>query len=291
MSQDLKHDKRGLGSVFPEKVYDSAPGLVRVEPPLTAKVLKERFLWGIPLTSPLTKEKLTDAQLREYLHRAACVMEVETKLDFTQVMRRHRLPFDPALYQSFICLEIPNKPISKVHRLAICSASYKFTEHENDKYPVGAEIYRIPNQWVEMGNAIRGTLNVNPINPAFTAIGTQTAVAASGAAILQFIGQIGWVPAYWIVECVHGFVSDSGELPVVINEVIGTKAAILILSALIPLYHIVNQSLNLDGLGQSVSNQMYQMLQIRLQMLQADLDKLVKQLKTMTGNNFLISNV
>ena len=291
MSQDFTDAKRGLGSVFPEKVYDSAPGLSRVEPSLTAKILKERFLWGIPLVSPITKEKLTDAQLRSYLQRAACVMEIETKLDFTQVVRRHRLPFDPALYQSFICLEIPNKPISKVLRLAICSSSYQFTEHANDQYPVGAEIYRIPNEWVEMGNALRGTLNVNPINPAFTAIGTQTAVAASGAAILQFIGQIGWVPAYWVVECVHGFVSDNGQLPVVINEIIGTKAAIMLLSNLIPLYHIVNQSLNIDGLGQSVSNQMYQMLQIRLQLLQADLDKMVKTMKTMVGNNFMITNV
>jgi hypothetical protein len=229
--------------------------------------------------------------LRDYIKRASSLVEIDSKLDFTQVVRRHRQPFDPNLYRSFICLEIPNKPINKVLRLAICSASYRDTAQQNDQYPSGAEIYRIPNEWVEMGNAIRGTLNVNPINPAFSAIGTQTAVAASGAAILQFIGQIGWVPAYWIVECVHGFVSDNGQIPVVMNELVGTRAALLLISNLIPQYQIASQSLNIDGMGQSVNNQMYQLLQIKQQQLQADYDKILKTLKVMTGNNFLISNV
>ena len=291
MTQDFTDAKRGIGSVFPEKVYDSAPGLERIEPFLTAQMLKDRFFMGIPLISPITKEKITPAHLRDYIKRASSIVEIDSKLDLTQVVRRHRLPFDPNLYRSFICLEIPNKPVNKVLRLAICSASYKYTDQETAQYPAGAEIYRIPNEWVEMGNAIRGILNVNPINPAFSAIGTQTAVAASGAAILQFIGQIGWVPSYWVVECVHGFVSDNGQTPVVMNELLGMKAALLMISNLIPQYQIASQSLNIDGLGQSVNNQMYQLLQYKQQQLQADYDKMLKTLKTMTGNNFLIGNV
>ena len=86
MSQDhISHAKRGIGSVFPEKVYDSAPGLERVEPLLTANLFKRRFFLGIPLISPLTKEKITDKDLRDFIKRAASLCEVDSKLDFTQV--------------------------------------------------------------------------------------------------------------------------------------------------------------------------------------------------------------
>lgn len=291
MSKDLSYSKRGTGSVYPERVYDSAPGIVRVEPLLTPKKFVERFFKGIPLVSPVTKEKVTVAELKDYIHRGMSLFEVESKTDATPIIRRHRLPFDPNLYHKFIHLEIPNKPIQKVIRLAICSASYQYTPQEGEKYPSGAEIYQVPNEWVEMGNAVRGILNVNPINPAFSAIGTQTAVAASGATILQFIGQMGWVPAYWVVECLHGFCSEDGGVPVVVNEMIGIKAALLLIDNLIPQYQIVSQSLSIDGLGQSVSNQMYQLLQIKQQKLLQDYDRLLKTIKNMLGNNFITSNV
>lgn len=291
MSIDLKDAKRNIGSVFPEKAIDAAPGFERVEPLITPKMFVSRFFEGIPLISPITKKKITQKELKDYLKRGMAIAEADTKIDIAPVFRRHRLPFDPNLYHKFIHLEIPNKPIQKVNRLAICAASYQFTENEDDEYPAGAEIYKLPNQWIDMAHATRGILNVNPLNPAFSAIGTQTAVAASGATILQFIGQMGWVPGYWVVECLHGFCSEDGNVPVVVNELVGMKAALLLISNLIPQYQIVSQSLSLDGLGQSVTNQAYQLLQIKQQQLMLDYKEMKNTIKTMTGNNFLIGNV
>lgn len=182
MSQDFKNAKRGTGSIFPEKVIDAGGGVRRVEPLLSGEQLRKRFMFGLPLISPLTKERLEDKDLGDYVIRAANQVELDTKLDISPVIRRHRLPFDPNMYQQFIYLEIPNKPIQKVLRLAICSASYTDTglPNQNAQYPSGAEIYKIPSEWIEMGNAPRGILNVNPINPAFSAIGTSTSIAGSG---------------------------------------------------------------------------------------------------------------
>ena len=289
---ELTHGiKKGIGSVYPEGAIGGVGGEYRIEPFLVGKEFKKRFFFGIPLISPLTKEKLNDEDLDDYIKRAMNVFEVESKVDVQPVFRRHRLPFDPNLYHQNIWLEVPNKPVQKVHRLAICSASYQYTPDEHDQYPAGAEIYRIPNQWIDMAYAVRGRLFVNPINPAFSAIGTSTSVAASGATILQFVGQQGWVPGYWVVECTHGICNENGNVPVIINECIGSKAAMLLIDNLLPLYRIANQSMGIDGLSQSVSDLTYQLLMEKRKSLEAEYKNNLKLLKTMTGNNIFASNV
>lgn len=293
MAKDLKKAKRGTGSVYPDGVYDASNGQDRVEPFLTPEKFISRFMWGIPLVSPITKQKLSDEDIKDYITRGANQLELDAQVDIFPVIRRHRLPFDPNLYYQWIYLEVPNKPIQKVVRAAICSASYLDTdpENENAKYPSGANIYQLPNDWIEMGNARRGVLNVIPINPAFTAIGTADAVGATGAAILAFIGQMGWVPSYWTVECVHGFCSEDGNVPQMINEAIGMAAAIKLLSNLYPLFRVTSQSLSIDGLGQSNTDQLQQLLQVKIQQLQADYQKIVNRIKALVSNKMFSSNV
>lgn len=285
--------KKGIGSVWPEKAIDSAPGLQRVEPFLTPTVFKDRYLFGIPLVSPITKEKLTPKHIKDFLQRAASNFELETKVSIFPVIHRHRLPFDPQTYSQFIFLEVPSTPIQQVLNLAICSASYSGTteENQNKQYPRGMEIYTIPNEWIEMGNATRGIINVNPINPAFSAIGTNAGVAASGATILQFIGQQGWVPAYWNIEVMCGLGNKDGSVPAIVNEAVGLKATAMLLDVLIPQYRIVSQSLNMDGMGQSVSNQAYALLQQKRDKAYEDYMRLVNKIKTMTSNKIFSGNV
>ncbi|MBM3206827.1 MAG: hypothetical protein FJZ43_04380, partial [Candidatus Staskawiczbacteria bacterium] len=153
MSKDLKKAKKGTASVFPDGAYDAASGQDRVEAFLTPELFVSRFLWGIPLVSPITKQKLTNEDIKDYINRGANQLEFDAQVDIFPVIRRHRLPFDPNLYYQWINLEVPNKPIQKVVRAAICSASYldTGTENENLKYPSGANIYQLPNDWIEMG--------------------------------------------------------------------------------------------------------------------------------------------
>jgi hypothetical protein len=142
-----------------------------------------------------------------------------------------------------------------------------------------------------MSYAPKGNIFVNPINPAFSAIGTTTAVAASGATILQFIGQNGWVPAYWTAECVMGFCSEDGNVPVYVNEAIGTKAAMLLILNLLPLFRIVSHSMGADGLSQSVSNQLWNILQIKYNLLEEQYKHMIKSVKVLTANTLFSSNV
>lgn len=284
--------KKGISSVYPEKALESSTGLARAEPFLTPDLLRERFLWGVPLVSPVTKEKITNNMLKDYIQRAANQFELKAQVDVTRVIRRYRLPFDPNLYYQFMTLEVPYKPIQMVLDLSIRSASYdQNPDQATQQYPATNLIYKIPNQWIDMANASRGTLNVNPLNPAFSAIGSGVAAPASGATIMQFIGQSGWVPAYWNVEVVCGFATEEGALPSVINEAIGYIATVMILENLIPQFRYATQSLGIDGLSQSVNDNMFSLLQQKQKDAQASADAIIKRIKVMTSTKFFSSHI
>lgn len=308
--------QRPYGSAAPNGAYDAAGGLERTEKLLTAALLKERFLFGVPLISPTTQEKVTPRSLKDYIKRAMNQFELDTKTSIQPVMMRQRMPFDPQLYNANMWFEFPFKPILRVKRCAICSASYTDQQGGNNTnpdeiidpdtkqpispynwnsgrapYPTGDEIFRIPNDWIDTSYASHGKIFVNPINPAFSAIGTSSAVAAAGATILTFIGQQGWVPAYWTLECLVGFCSEDGDVPVYVNEAIGQKAAIMLLDNLIPLFRIASQSLGIDGLSQSVSDLQYQLLTQKRDKLKEDYDASVKKIKQMTASSLFVSNI
>lgn len=291
MSSDLKDGKKLTGSVFPEGAIDASGQTERFEALITPKALKKRFLFGISMKAPLTNEEITLSDLKDYIRRAIGQFEVDSKVLVMPVLKRHRLPFDPNLYQKFMWMEIDTKPIQKVTKLAICSAAYKDTPEATKQYPQGALIYEIPLEWVDTSYAAKGRIHVNPINPAFSAIGVHTSAPASGAAILHFIGQMNFVPAWWTVECVHGFCNSQGQVPVFLNECIGQLAAMMILDNLIPLFRTASQSLGVDGLSQSTSDLAYQLLTQKRQQLAEQYKENVKKVKAMTFNSFFVTNV
>lgn len=301
---DLSKVKKPLHAHWPERTILSAPGADRVEKLITPKMLQSRFFKGLPMTSPLTGEKITSSDMKDAINRAINIIETETRADIIPTIKRHRLPFDSNLYSNFIHLEIPLKPIQKVIRVTISAASYiaqgglssnpnenPFNPPETNptKYPNGDVLYTIPNEWIDMANAVRGVLNVNPFSPAFTAIGIATTPSASP--LTAFLGQLGFVPGFWNVECITGLGSEDGNMPVFVNEAIGAKAAILLLDNLIPLYQVASQSLGADGLSQSVSNLAYQLLKQKRDDLEIKYKEYVKVIKSVTGNTMFASFV
>lgn len=290
--------KKPTGAVFPERAIDGTGLYAELEPMLDGKTMARRFLFGIPLISPLTKEKLTPEDLEDFIKRGLAKFQLDAKCLVQTKVLRHRLPFDPNLYNQHIFCELPFKPVRRVIRLAICSSSYREVFDDKNEvlestkqFPSGGNIYTIPNDWIEMGNAVRGYINVNPLSPAFTALGTAQATGAAGATILQFIGQQGWVPAYWTCEVETGLMCADGTLPVVVNEAIGSMAAMFACDLLLPLFRTASQSMSIDGLSQSVNDRMIELLQDKRQTLDQRYKDIVKQLKTMFGNNLFSSNV
>jgi hypothetical protein len=291
MSVDLSNAKRLTGSIFPEAVFDASSGLERVEKFITPEMLRKRFLWGFPLISPITKEKITETDLLDYITRAANLFESDAKVEVSPVAKRVRAPFDPNLYEKDIWVECPYKPIQKIVQMFLASASYVNTPQQNDQYPSGAQIYIIPNEWIDPSYAVKGKVFVNPINPAFAAIGTGQAAASAGANILQFVGLMGWVPAFWTLEVICGLCSEDGQAPALVNEAVGRKAAILLLTNLYPLYKVTSSGLGIDGMSQSVSDQTANFIQAKINQLTEEYKVIVKQIKVVCGVTGIVSNV
>ena len=299
---DLSKAKKPIHGHWPERVIQSAPGIERFEELMTPKKLKSRFFLGLPLTSPLTGEKITPSDMKEAIMRACNILETDIRTEIMPTIKRHRLPFDAELYSRFIHLEIPHKPIQKVLALQICSSSYLQNGQEpgstplpgqppeiNPRYPNGDVLYTIPVEWIDMANANRGILNVNPFSPAFTAVGVATTPSASP--LTAFLGQLRFVPGFWNVTVLSGLGCEDGTVPVYVNEVVGCKAAILLLDNLIPLYRIASQSLGADGLSQSVNDLGYQLLKQKRDDLEVKYKEYCKTLKSLTGNTLFVSNV
>ena len=58
MSADYTNSKPATGCVYPLYAIDSGANFNRYEPILTPTIFKKDYLFGIPLTSQITKETL-----------------------------------------------------------------------------------------------------------------------------------------------------------------------------------------------------------------------------------------
>jgi hypothetical protein len=269
-------DRTALGKAHPEHATATSGSPVRCEPMLTPAKLRKRFLFGIPLVSPVTKEKLTDTDLKDFITRGINQAELTSQLDISPVERTKKLPFDRHLYHNWVHLEVPNKPINRVLSLTITTAD-------------NVNVFTMPQRWLETSNFHRGLINVIPISPAFAAIGAQTSAATGGAAFLTFIGQLGWIPAYWQLKWVAGF--DKKAIPIVLNELIGIEAAMLVLSMLAAQNKTTGHSLGADGLSQSVSTPGPQIYVQRMNDLKVQKKEILDRLKKIYGNSMIVSNI
>lgn len=309
MSSDLKKAKRNIASIYPEKVIDSVGPIDRYEPLLTPSELKSRYFFGVPLTSPVTGEKVSKKMFDDMIKRAVNLFELEAQLDVMPTIRRHRLPFDPNLYHNNVHLEIPNKPIRKVIRLSVAAANYNEmittpdqpgtqgypvgTPQEMLRYPSPGGLYTYPNEWIEMGYAYKGSLSINPMSPAFSAIGgTSNPTAVSGSVLSYFLSQLNFMPAYWLIECLHGIMcEDDGTVPVIVNEAIGQRATMLLIDNILPLFRITSQSMGADSLNQSIGDNMLNLLQGKRDTAEKEYQKILKRLKIIYNLRFIASNV
>lgn len=285
--------KRGTGSVYPDGAIAAAGGFERVESFLTPKIFRDRFLFGLPLISPTTREKITDSMLEDFIKRGANLAELDAQIDIFPIVRRIRLPYDKNHAQQFIFLQVPHKPIQKIFRLAICSASYD--ENDPNKYPSGLSFYEIPKNWIEMGNARKGRLNVLPFHPTTTVnsaiMPSQLPIGAMGSPIIYFFSLLPFLPAFWTIEALFGFCSEDGQVPVIINELVGMRAAMLIIDNLIPLFRTTSQSLSIDGLGQSTADNLSNFLIQKRTALQEQYFLLVEKIKGLTNNKIVSGHV
>jgi hypothetical protein len=266
---------------WPENAVEADYG--RLEPTISPDQLKYRFLFGIPLVSqirdPITGQAqiLTDDALKDLVSGAMQQAELETGLDIRPVLRKEKKPFDRNTYESYGFFQLEHTPVSNLKHLAVTPAN-------------GQEVYSVPLEWVETALAVRGQINIIPMTAAFIQGGYVPAGTSGAAYFFAVLGQRHWVPAYWEIQYVSGF--PDGLVPRTVNDLIGTIAAMDILSMLGATYgRAQSYSLGLDGLSQSISTPGPNLFQVRMEELKDKKTQLLKKIKAYGGKKIFTSHI
>lgn len=264
-------------AAYPVHSNQTSDLLTRCEPMLNAEKFKRLFLLGIPLTFP-NGDTFTYQDMTEKLNWAMNETELLLGLTITRESFKHKVPFDYALYKAYIHIRSEKGPIISLEQLAIVSA-------DNNN------IFNIPPTWIETSNFAKRLINVIPLLAAYGVNQVAGAVGNAGIAFLTVMDGLNWVPAYWQIRYTAGLSTAEGQVPVPVNELIGTIAAISILSQLALMYRFNSQSQSQDGISQSSSGPGPLIYRQRIQELEDKKTLLVSKLKAIFSNRFLIDNI
>ncbi len=277
-------DSKDGPTLLPIAAVDSSWN--RLEPLITATQLRNTHLLLLPLVSgmadPITNKRLivTDDQIDGIIIQAVTLAEAETGLNIFPTQIQEKLAFDRFEFNSLGYFKIKSRPISSIQALQVVPAN-------------GVSIYNVPLPWIETANLAYGQINLIPINIAATGFGTTFAAppqSGGGSFFLSVLGSQPWIPAFWLVTATTGF--PDGKIPRLVNQYIGTIAAIELLSQLAATYaRSTSHSQSLDGISQSISTPGPQLYQTRITDLEAKRKLLKGKLKNAFGLGIWSNNV
>lgn len=279
---DYTNSRLAHGAMHPQNAIEST--WARLEPLISPGELVFRKLFGIPLVSGwsltprLPPQKITDDMLKDVIRRMVNRLEAESKIVIMPTKFLERKAFDRQEFDSFGYLQLNNRPVSSVDKLAIQDTSLN-------------DIFVMPSAWISAAYFTRGRINIIPLSPAQTSAtfsamtGTGGSFGSSTLAVLSLPGNI---PAYWTVEYTAGF--PEGQVPAIANELVSIMAAMEVISLLAPTYaRGGSHSLGIDGLSQSISNPGAELFKVRMEELEKEREKAMKTWKGIFGRNMLVS--
>lgn len=273
----MSYPKEIATLAYPVLASSTTGLLTRVEPVLTPAKLKSRYLKGILDKLPAGVSYSND-ELKDQINMAINELETELKVPVFAEKFKERLPFDYNLYRSYIHLRTQNGPILSIDSLGIVSAN-----REN--------IFRLPAEWIDTGLFHQRQINVIPLLAAYGVNSVTGSIANAGIAFLTVLGGLGWVPSYWEVDITVGLCKEPGQVPIVVNNLIGIYAALNILSTIAPNNSNTSISIGQDGISQASSNPGPAIFQTRINELEGKKRILLKQLQRIFGQKFYITNI
>lgn len=274
---DFGQSKNFGTAIYPVHAEQTSGLLRRCEPFLTPEQLVSRYLKGIPLRFR-NGDTFTPDELKDRIHLAMNEAEILLGRTITREAFKEKVPFDYALYKSYIHIKSEHGPIVSLEHLQIVSA-------DNNN------IFEIPPTWIEAANFSKNQINVIPLLAAYGVNQVAGAVGNAGIAFLTVMDGLNWVPAYWQIKYTAGLSNKEGNVPVPVNELIGVIAAIAVLSAIAPTNIWNSQSQSQDGISQSSSGMGPRIYELRIAELTARRDEIVKKLKALFSSRFFVSNI
>ena len=267
---------------YPVHAIETSGLLRRTEPFLTPELFRSRYLLGLP-NFLLGEELLKPEILKDRIMMAMNETEAQIGTTVTREEFVDSLPFDWSLYKSFIHLKPRHSPIITLEDLSIVASNSEV-------------IFTVPSVWVHPANFSIGQINVIPLLAAFGATSTTgSPITASGqgagVAFLAIWGAAGGnqnVPAYWQVTYSSGLSNREGQVPVLVNQLIGTNAAINIISQAATFFLTTSQSQSQDGISQSSSTLGPRAFALRIEELTKNRDELISKIKGIFAKKYVI---
>ena len=249
------------------------PGFKRLTVMPTAKDVKDHQMFGVPLVSPLTKERLSDEVIQDFIHKAVSEIEHETKLYISPVtIRQERVNYSWSdFYYSFAFLQLNCRPILEVEQLQVSIPSAFSVEN----------LVPWPSAWIRLWREF-GVLQLTPLSGSGSILITQVSTGVSFP--IRLFNSDNY-PMFWSVDYRVGFEVD--QIPFIMVQLIEVVAAIKILSMLSPVIFPYNSyGLGLDSLSQSVSTPGPQWFNMRIQQLTDERNKLVESIRSQYNLGF-----
>ena len=279
---DYSNSKAGLGKVYPDNQVVTS--WEATEPLISPEKLKSVFLFGLPLVSsvpdPITgkPEMMDETQLQNQIIEAVSLAELESGLHIFPKQFREKLAFDKAEYDAFGYIMLKKRPVSSIEGLTVTPSDEK-------------TVYSVPLEWVDVGNLHTGQLNMIPLTIALkTGTVVPLTTSAGGAMFLSIFGNRPWIPS--LFECLYTAGFPRASLPKVINQYVGTVAAMEILSLLATTNsRSTSSSLSFDGISQSISTPGPEVYLQRLKELGQKRQWLVRKLQRFYGLGIMVNNV
>jgi hypothetical protein len=274
---DFDRDKQFASAGYPVHMVRSSGLLKRCEPVLTPQMLISRYLKGIPLAFP-NGDSFSALDIQDQITLAQNEVEIACKITLSREQFWDKVPFDIALYKSFIYLKTEQGPILSVEEVAIVSSD-------------GYKVFKIPSSWLEPSNFSKGIINVVPILGAYSVATGGGVGAYGGIPYLNVFSSLTFVPGFWALSYTVGTSKIEGQFPVVVNDVVGMTAAINMLMIITNMFLMTSQSQSRDGISQSSSGPGPRMYLPYIEELTKKRDALQAKIKATFSQKFLVTNV
>lgn len=263
---------------YPVFAKETTGALKRVEPLLTPKQLRSRFLKGLEPIFAKFGITFTDEELKDRILMAVNELEVFLKVPVFAEKFQERLPFDRNQWLAWGYMKTSKGPILSMEQLEIASANFE-------------SIYPVPAAWIETGGFYHRQISIIPLLSAYSGIiSSNGSTIQGGVAFLAITQGLGWIPNYWQATYWAGLSKTLGEVPIPINNLIGIIATQDILSGIAALNIYNTQSLGQDGISQATGSAGPGIWVQRFNDLEMRKQSLLKQLKKDLGQGLFMTN-
>lgn len=259
--------------IYPVSANDVTSLFRRVEPLITPEKMISKYLKKIDLS------EYDDEELQDFINDAMNEVELLTDLYLTPIQMKQRIPFDRQAYKAFVFMKLDEGPVMSVEEVLIESSN-------------GENIYKLPATWIDAGFFRNRQVNLIPILSIFGAAGLQDGQASnSGLIFIQAVNNFNWLPAFYTVTYTVGVCREEGQLPSVLNQIVGITAALEILSNKASQNANTSVSYSQDGISQASSTPGPQLYKQRRDDLEAKRERLMKKVKSQFSQKYFLSNI